>query len=472
MIAVAVAFPLVGSLVSALIRHRDTRRVIRIILAGVAACMPFVVAAGIDQLSLLFSVIVSALCFLATVYSTDVFSVNWTGGEVFWSRKSVYFGLLGAFWSAMLLVVLAQSFGALWFGIAATTLATAFLVGFSGEDAALEAAWKYLVLCSVGIGIALLGMILLASAALHAGAAPSVALAWEAMSRLHAAPSRVVHLATALMVVGFGTKAGLFPLHAWLPDAHSKAPAPISGLLSGVLVSCAFYAIVRTLQVAGFWHDTATLHLLLTWFGACSVFAAGLLMLVQRDLKRLLAYSTVEHAGIVAFALGVGGQLGVAAALLHVIAHAFAKSGAFFVVGITQREALAKGQRAALWTASLGGRLLLLGFAALGALPPFGLFCSEFLVALAAIEAHAWAPTIVVALGVIVAFGALIRTGLQVDPTLGAQPRVAGASVSGGATMTLSVASAGVALALAALSSIIPWTNVGKTLATIAGGIG
>jgi hydrogenase-4 component F len=155
-----------------------------------------------------------------------------------------------------------------------------------------------------------------------------------------------------------------------------------------------------------------------------------------------------------------------------VIAHAFAKSGVFFVVGITQREALAKGQRGALWTASLGGRLLLLGFAALGALPPFGLFCSEFLVALAAIEAHAWAPTIVVALGVIVAFGALIRTGLQVDPTLGAQPRVAGASVSGGATMTLSVASAGVALALAALSSIIPWTNVGKTLATIAGGIG
>jgi hydrogenase-4 component F len=471
MTAIAIAFPLLGSLISALIPYRDTRRIIRILLAGAATCVPFVVANRVDQLSLLFSVIVSILCFLATVYSTDLFSINWTGGEVFWSRKSVYFILLGAFWSSMLLVVLAQTFGALWFGIASTTFATAFLVGFSGEDAALEAAWKYLVLCSVGIGIALLGVILLANATLHAGATPDVALSWKAILGLHAAPSPVVHLATALMVIGFGTKAGLFPLHAWLPDAHSKAPAPISGLLSGVLVSCALYAIVRTLQVAEFWHDAATLHVLLTWFGACSVFAAGLLMLVQRDLKRLLAYSTVEHAGIVVFALGVGGRLGIAAALLHVIAHAFSKSGAFFVAGITQREAATSGQRGALWTSSLGGRMLLLGLAALGGLPPFGLFCSEFLVALAAIEAHAWAPLIVATVGVLVAFGALIRTGLQVDPTVSAGSSVVHPPASRRATMALSVSSASIALTLAALTSVIPWTGIGKILATIAGEI-
>ncbi|BDE07965.1 hypothetical protein WPS_32410 [Vulcanimicrobium alpinum] len=472
MIAVAVAFPFAGALVAALFRRRDARRVIRIILAGMAACMPLVVAGRVDELSLVFAVIVSVLGFLATVYSTDMFSVSWSGGDVFWSRKSVYFVLLGAFWSSMLLVVLAQGFGTLWFGIAATTLATAFLVGFSGEDAALEAAWKYLVLCSVGIGIALTGIVLLASASLHAGATPEFALSWEAMSRLHAGPNGVVHLATALMAIGFGTKAGLFPLHAWLPDAHSKAPAPISGLLSGVLVSCALYDIVRTLQAAWAWHDAATLHVLLTWFGACSVAAAGMLMLVQRDLKRLLAYSTVEHAGIVVFALGVGGRLGTDAALLHLVAHAFAKSGTFFVAGITQRESATSGVHGgALWTTTTGGRLLLLGFAALGGLPPFGLFFSEFLVALAAVEAHAWAALTVAGLGAVVAFGALIRTGLQVNPTANGDGRATAVAVSKGVSMRLSIASAGIALALAAGTAAIPWTALGATLTAISGEI-
>lgn len=472
MIAVAVLFPFVGALVATLFRQRDSRRAMRIILASMAACMPLVVAGRVDHLSFLFAVIVSALGFLATLYSTDMFSVSWLGGDVFWSRKSVYFVLLGAFWSSMLLVVLAQGFGTLWFGISATTLATAFLVGFSGEDAALEAAWKYLVLCSVGIGIALLGIILLGSASLHAGVSPGLALTWAAMSGSHAVPNGVVHLATALMVIGFGTKAGIFPLHAWLPDAHSKAPAPVSGLLSGVLVSCALYGIIRTLQVAGAWHDGATLHLLLTWFGTCSIAAAGILMLVQRDLKRLLAYSTIEHAGIVVFALGVGGRLGIVAALLHVVAHAFSKSGAFFVAGITQREVAAKaGRGGSLWTTTIGGRGLLLSLAALGGLPPFGLFCSELLVALAAIAAHAWIPLTVATLGVLVAFGALIRTGLQVDPTVNGRLHATSTAAPADASMRLSVASASVALALAGITTVIPWTGIGTALWTIAGEI-
>jgi hydrogenase-4 component F len=466
MIALA-AFPFVAELAVALLRHRDTRRIIRVILAALATGIPFLVAGNVDKLSLLFAAIVSILGFLATLYSTDMFSVSWTGGDVFWSRKSVYFVLLGAFWSSMLLVVLAQNFGTLWFGIAATTLATAFLVGFSGEDAALEAAWKYLVLCSVGIGIALIGIILLASATLHAGVAPNLALSWAAVSQLHLPSSGVVHLATALMLIGFGTKAGFFPLHAWLPDAHSKAPAPISALLSGVLVSCALYAIIRTLQVAGYWHDTATLHVLLVWFGASSIIVAGMLMLVQRDLKRLLAYSTVEHAGIIAFALGVGGRLGVAAALLHVIAHSFSKAGAFFAAGITLREVGEKSHRNANWTTTLGGRFLLPALAALGGLPPFGMFCSELLVALAAIEAHAWVPLSVATLGVLIAFAALVRTGLQVDA--GTATPHAVAAERGATPMVLSAVSAGAALTAAALTSAVPWTDVGKTLMMIAG---
>jgi hydrogenase-4 component F len=467
MIALVVAFPLIAEILVATIHHRDTRQTIRVILAAVAAGTPILLLGHVDALSFVFAVIVSVLGFLATVYSTDIFSVNWTGGDVFWSRKSVYFILLGAFWSSMLLVVLAQGFGALWFGIAATTLATAFLVGFSGEDAALEAAWKYLVLCSVGIGIALIGIVLLASAMLHAGASPGEALSWSAAAQLNLHPNGVVHLATALMFIGFGTKAGLVPLHAWLPDAHSKAPAPISALLSGVLVSCALYAIVRTLQVAGYWHDAAMLHVMLVWFGACSIIVAGTLMLVQGDLKRLLAYSTVEHAGIVVFALGIGGVLGVTAALLHVVAHAFSKSAAFFAAGMVQRES-GTGRSGAIWTTTLGGRFLLPALAALGALPPFGLFCSELLVAFAAVEAHAWIPLGVATLGVLIAFGALIRTGLQVDPIA---TTFAGGAERETAPMLLSAISAGIALVLAAGSSTIPWTALGKTFATIAGDI-
>ena len=470
MIAVAVAFPLFGALVAVLFRDTNARRAVRIVLAAVAACAPFAVVHQVDGLSFFFAVIVSVLGFLATVYSTDMYSVRWTG-DVFWSIKSVYFVLLGAFWSSMLLVVLAQGFGTLWFGIAATTLATAFLVGFSGEDAALEAAWKYLVLCSVGIGLALLGIVLLGGAALHAGVEPARALSWNAIAGLRPGANGVVHLATALMVIGFGTKAGIFPLHAWLPDAHSKAPAPISGLLSGVLVSCALYAIVRTLQVAGAWHDTATLHVLLVWFGAVSIAAAGILMLVQRDLKRLLAYSTVEHAGIVVFALGVGGRLGVTAALLHIVAHAFSKSGAFFVVGITLREAATRGERgAALWARTAGGRLMLLSLAALGGLPPFGLFVSEFLVAFAAIEARAWIPLALATAGVIIAFAALFRAGLQVGSTVDAGVPVP-AAPGERAPMNLSIASAGVALTFAFGTAFVPWTGIGKALATIAEGI-
>jgi hydrogenase-4 component F len=274
------------------------------------------------------------------------------------------------------------------------------------------------------------------------------------------------------MVIGFGTKAGLFPLHSWLPDAHSKAPAPISALLSGVLVSCALYAIVRTLQVAGAWNDAATLHAILTWFGAGSALAAGSLMLVQRDLKRLLAYSTVEHAGIVVFALGVGGRLGIAAALLHLIAHAYSKAGTFFVAGITQREHPAGDRRAApLWTTSVGGRMLLVGLAALAGLPPFGLFCSEFLVAIAAVQAHVWAGLAVTAVGAILGFGALIRAGLQVGPSVSTRPDAVADDRRRSISMRLSVASAGAALAIAALTSAIPWTGAGATLFAIAGEI-
>ncbi|MHB8230904.1 MAG: proton-conducting transporter transmembrane domain-containing protein, partial [Vulcanimicrobiaceae bacterium] len=331
MIGVAIAAPLLGALIALAFRVRAQRQAVRIALAVAAALLPVTLAGSVDALSLLFAALVSILGLLATVFSAGAESLDWGSGEAVWSRKPVYFVLLGAFWSAMLVVVLADNFALLWLGISATTLATAFLVGFSGEAAALEAAWKYLVLCSVGIALALLGIVVLGHVTMAAGLSPLQALSWTSIAA-HAPATALplARLATALMAIGFATKAGLVPMHAWLPDAHSKAPAPISGLLSGVLVSCALYAIMRTLSVAAVLGAGPVIHTLLLVLGSLSTVVAGTLMLSQRDLKRLLAYSTVEHAGIVALALGFGGPIGLFAALFHIVAHAFAKSAAFF----------------------------------------------------------------------------------------------------------------------------------------------
>ncbi|MGA2392340.1 MAG: proton-conducting transporter membrane subunit [Candidatus Lustribacter sp.] len=451
--------PLAAALLTMLFRPLDVRRIARIVLAVAAAALPLSLVGRADWLSLLFAGIVSVIGFLATVFSTGMYSVDWGRGRAMWTRKSVYFVLLGTFWSAMLLVVLATNFGALWFGIAATTLATAFLVGFSGDVSALEAAWKYLVLCSVGIGLALLGIVLLGRVSLELGLDPAHALEWSAIAQHHltkAAPPAA--LATAIMLIGFATKAGLVPMHAWLPDAHSKAPAPISALLSGVLVSCSLYAIVRTLSVAETLGAGDTFRQLLLAFGVASIVVAGALMLVQRDLKRLLAYSTVEHAGIVALALGFGGPLGLTAALLHLVGHAFAKSAAFFAAGLVQSASGSTALSAlnGQWNRGLPGRFLLGALVALGGLPPFALFVSELLVVAAGIAAHQWLALGMAALGVMLAFAALARAGIAIES--GDAARESGVRL-GEQPSGMSIGAAAAALVCAAALAVVPWTG-------------
>jgi hydrogenase-4 component F len=470
MMAWVVAAPLLSAILTVAFRNLEARRRARVIFAGIAALMPLSLVGNVDGLSFTFAVVVSALSFLATVFSTRTFSSDWGGEGAIWSRKWVYFVLLGAFWSAMLLVVLTNNFATLWLGISATTLATAFLVGFSGEASALEAAWKYLMLCSVGIGFALLGIVALAHVAIAAGIDPRFATSWTAIAA-HAPsdPPGLARLATVLMLVGFATKAGLVPMHTWLPDAHSKAPAPISALLSGVLVSCALYAIMRTLEVGSALGVSSLLHALLLWLGAASIIVAGGLMLAQRDLKRLLAYSTVEHAGIVALALGLGGPLGALAALLHVVGHAFAKSAAFFAAGMIQRdcETTTLGRLRGLWQLGSPGRLLLAALIALAGMPPFGLFVSELLVVFAGIAAHQWLPLGIGLVGIALAFTAISRNAIEIESGM------PGANEARLATRRSFVAIGAMAAALVAALSIgvVPWTALGgslqKTAATI-----
>ena len=341
-----------------------------------------------------------------------------------WSSRRAYFVLLGAFWSSMLLAVTGTSFIVLWIGISATTLATTFLVGFSGGKAALEAAWKYLMLCSFGIAIALVGLFLLGHGAIEAGLKPAAALSWTALATYGAnLPPDLTRVALLLMLLGFGTKAGLVPMHSWLPDAHSKAPAPISALLSGLLVSCALYAIVRVQHVAAV---TASLLFndVLLWLGSASVLIAATLMLAQRDIKRLLSYSTVEHAGLVAIGLGVGTPLGAFAAMLHILTHAFTKSLAFLAVGVVQqvRGTTTIGKLHGLWHQS-GGKFLLVALIGLMGLPPFGICVSEFLILLAAASAHRWGVLACASIGLLVAFVALVR--LAIDTESGAPSKAA-----------------------------------------------
>lgn len=326
------------------------------------------------------------------------------------------------FLACMSLAVLANNLGLLWVAVEATTIVTAFLVGHRRTRESVEAAWKYVVLCSVGVAIAFLGTVCVYAASVAAGGHGITALDWTHLST--AAPGLnhdLMRLAAGLLVLGFGTKAGLAPMHSWLPDAHSQAPAPVSALMSGVLLSVAFYAILRyktiTDQVLG---PTYTRNLLIVAALASLVIAASLLI-AQRDYKRLLAYSSIEHMGLIALGTAFGIKLAIAAALLHILGHGLAKAVAFCsagrilagagssdissVTGLTARQpALA---------ATFGISLI-----ALLGLPPFSLFASELGIARGGFAAgNGWAVWIAFTL-ILVAFAAIVRhaTGMLLGP--------------------------------------------------------
>jgi hydrogenase-4 component F len=452
----AVLLPLAGALLASLVPDQGFRRVSRISLAAVAAAASFIAQPHLDGLARIFASIVALLGAIATAYSAGAFGPGWQSVDVAWAKKASYFNLLGLFWSAMTLVAFSDNFVALWIGIAITTLATTFLVGFAGDAASLEAAWKYLVLCSLGVSLSLFGMVLLGRAAIQAGVVPDLALDWSAIqAHGRSMDMSLTRLALAVSVVGFATKAGLAPMHAWLPDAHSKAPPPVSALLSGVLVSCALYAVMRLESIAASTGSLDLIRMLLLGFGALSTIVAGSLMLAQRDLKRLLAYSTVEHVGIVALALGFGGPLGYLAAIIHVVNHAFAKSAAFFAAGAVQ-ESWGTTKLAALtglWR-SRDGRAMMYAVAALSGVPPFGLFISEILVVFAGVLAHQWIALGVGVVGIALAFGALARVAINAGS--GSAPNIV-RNVASRAPFLVG-ASIALTLWLLAGASIMPWT--------------
>jgi hydrogenase-4 component F len=314
----------------------------------------------------------------------------------------------------MLLAVTTDDLGFMWVAIEGTTLASVFLVNFERTRASLEASYKYVLICSVGIAVAFLGTVLLYFADVTRFGEAEHALRWTTLQRLAPGlPAPVVELAFVFLLVGYGTKAGLAPMHTWLPDAHSEAPAPVSAMMSGVLLAIGVYAILRFKPIVDAAAGPAGARRLLLGLGLASMAVAAAFLWNPTNYKRMLAYSSVEHLGLVTLGLGFGGPWGVAGALLHVANHALAKSVLFLLSGrirVAYASMQVEDVRGLLARLPVSGPLFFAAMLALLGLPPFGLFVSEVMI-LGAGFAAGHAVAAVVALGMLViAFAGLLRT--------------------------------------------------------------
>jgi hydrogenase-4 component F len=344
----------------------------------------------LDALGVLILDIVLVIGFMAAVFSIGYLEEEVRHGKIEERSVRLYYILMYTFLFTMVFALSVRNMGVMWIAIEATTLASAFLVGFYNDKRAIEATWKYVIICSVGIAVAMLGIIFLhmSSVGLFKG---SQLLDWTALYGSAAAlKSPVLRLAFVFILVGFGTKAGLAPMHTWLPDAHSQAPSPISALLSGVLLNSAMYAIIRTVAIVNKnLGDSLFTGRILMAFGLLSILTAAIFIITQKDYKRLLAYSSIEHMGIIAFAVGVFSPAAVFGAIYHMINHSFTKSMLFLTSGsILQKygtREIAK-VRGLLKVLPVTGTAFFLGLFAIAGTPPFSVFASEFNILAAAFE--------------------------------------------------------------------------------------
>ena len=359
-----------------------------------------------------FLVTLTAFVGLTTaIFSRPYMRVELRHGRVNPQRLRLYHSMYQLFMATMLIALTTNNMGLLWVAMEAATLSTVLLVTLYRTPASLEAGWKYFILCGVGIALALFGTILLYFAAEKLlGAAGVSALLWthlnEVKGRLEPA---VLSLAFVFLLVGYGTKVGLAPLHNWLPDAHAEGPTPISAVLSGLLLNVAIYAVVRCkVLIEGSLHSALPAQMLMG-FGLLSVVLAAFFLWRQRDVKRLFAYSSIEHMGIITFAFGMGGPVANFAALLHMTVHSLTKSAIFFAAGHATQKAgsqLMEHIRGMITLSPTIGWGLMLGTLAILGMPPFGVFASEFLVLTTAMKQQPWAtPILLAALGI--AFAAI-----------------------------------------------------------------
>jgi hydrogenase-4 component F len=392
-----------------------------------ASLLPFVERPATSAFFLIddFNIYLVALtAFVA--FTTSLFSARYVLHEVEIGRLAprylrFYHAMYQAFTFTMLLALTANNLGVMWVAIEGATLTTVLMVGLYRTHAALEAAWKYFILCGVGIALALFGTTLMYLAAQPVMGEGLPAMTWSALlPQVDKFSPAILNLAFVFLLVGYGTKVGLVPLHAWLPDAHAEGPTPISAVLSGLLLNVALYVVLRfKMLLAGNPNALAPGPLMVT-MGLSSLLLASFMLYRRRDIKRLFAYSSIEHMGIITFAFGMGGVFANFAGLLHMTMHSLTKSAIFFAVGHitqvkgTQRIADIRGLTS---SHPMLGWALVIGVVAIAGLPPFGIFTSEFLVITTTFGRQPWLALLLL-FGLLVGFGALIMRlqGLAFGP--------------------------------------------------------
>jgi hydrogenase-4 component F len=365
----------------------------------------------VDDLNIVFVALNSFVGFTTSVFSASYIAHELASGRLTPAYLRFYHAMYQVLMSAMNLALVANNIGLMWVAVELATLTTVLMVGIYRTHEALEAAWKYFILGSVGIALALFGTILVYMAALPVVGEGLDAMTWTVLiERVAAFDPALLNLAFVFLILGYGTKVGLAPLHAWLPDAHAEGPTPISAVLSGLLLNVALYALLRFKLLLAVNPAALAPGPLMVAMGLVSLVFAAFMLYRRRDIKRMFAYSSIEHMGIITFAFGMGGALANFAGLLHMVMHSLTKSAIFFAVGhIAQIKGTQK-------MAEIGGLTeshpwlgwgLVVGVVAIAGLPPHGIFMSEFLL-VSSTFARQPLLALVLVFGLLVALGALL----------------------------------------------------------------
>lgn len=412
--------PLAGGAVLALIGHRryaaEVNAAFALLTFGAAArLVARVIAEGpvtaldqqffVDSLNVFLVALTAFVAMTTSLFSRPYMRIERSHGRVSDAGMRLYHSMYQLFTFTMLLVLTTNNLGVMWVAMEAATLTTVLLVALYRTHASLEAAWKYFILCGVGIAQALFGTILVYFAAERILGAGIGALLWTHLDAVKGQlEPTVMSIAFVFLLVGYGTKVGLVPLHNWLPDAHAEGPTPISAVLSGLLLNVALYALIRFKVITDGALERPFASALLMGFGLLSVAVAAFFLSRQRDIKRMFAYSSIEHMGLITFAFGMGGPVASFAGLLHMTVHSLTKSAIFFAVGHASQKSgtqLMESIRGLVSVSPTIGWGLMLGTAAILGMPPFGVFASEFLILTTAIAQQPWAaPVLLVSLGV------------------------------------------------------------------------
>lgn len=366
----------------------------------------------VDSFNVYLVVLTAFVGLTTSIFSGPYMAHERETGRVTARRLRLYYAMYQGFMLAMYLVLTTNSMGVMWVAMEGATLATVLLVSLYRTPESVEAAWKYFILCGVGIAQALFGTVLLYFAAEQKLGIGGEALLWTVLhDNAGALDPAILGLAFVFLLVGYGTKIGLVPLHNWLPDAHSEGPTPMSAILSGLLLNDALYAVVRCKMLVDGSLGTHLAGYLMMGFGLLSFLVAALFLHRQTDIKRLFSYSSIEHMGLMTFAFGVGSPWATFAALFHMTTHSLTKSAIFVTVGHAAQLAGSQRMdriRGLILTQPAIGWGLLVGTIAIAGFPPFGVFASEFLVLVATMREYPWLTPFLL-LGIGLAFAGLFR---------------------------------------------------------------